>query len=153
MPKQKSPAPKKSEQFIVFVCQLPLSSHSKSHSIPTSPGLAGLCMQAALMSFSETSWVCTMGFAQISPTPPPQQPWTESFFLCHWCVPSHRGDCSRQGFLGVEGIPVPHKIHFLHRYFCSKTKLGMYGVQLVTKPPFKTWAGRNNVWMLQVPPP
>lgn len=79
------------------------------------------------------------------PSPPPQQSWAQSLFLCTDLFPSHRGAYSGQALLGVEGIPVPHKIHFLHRYFCSKIKLGMCGAQLVTKAPFKTWAGRNNI--------
>lgn len=32
------------------------------------------------------------------------------------------------GFLGVNRIPVPSKIRFPHRYFCSKTKLGERGI-------------------------
>ena len=42
-----------------------------------------------------------------------------------------------KALLGVNGISVPSEIHFLHRYFCSKTELGTRDVQLVSKTPFK----------------
>lgn len=84
------------------------------------------------------------GVCPVFPSPPPQQPRAPRLLPRHWCAPRERGACSGQVLLGVNGIPVPSEIRFLHRYFCSKTKLGTRDVQLVTKPPFKTWAGWNN---------
>lgn len=123
MPKQKSPTPKKSEQFIVFVCQLPLSSHSKSHSIPTSPGLAGLCMQEALMSFSETSWVSTMGFAQISPLLLPSSHEQRVFSCAIDVFPATEETAQGRASLELKGSPFPTKYIFYIDIFVQRLNL------------------------------